>query len=155
MKHIISLLFIIITLFSCSKSDTNPDNNASIKGKWDLDYTIKYEGVNNAPTTIPDAEEITFEFGSKEVTISGFKTSGKWGDGVFGDREPEEVKKEPFKEIRGYWVSDDSKKMTIKSEYNISEPYDILELTKTKLVLKTTFGRKVDLFFVKSKQPLQ
>lgn len=151
MKHIISFVFVIITLFSCSKNDTNPDNNASIKGKWDLDYTIKYEGVNNTPTTIPDAEEITFDFGSQDVTISGYKTSGKWDDDIFGDREPEEVKKVPFKEIRGYWVSEDNKKLTIKNEYNISVPYDIIELTKTKLILKTTFGSKVDLYFVKSK----
>ncbi|MVZ62152.1 hypothetical protein [Sphingobacterium humi] len=151
MKKIIYSLFIIIGFSSCSKSDGISESNSEIRGKWDLDYTIKYEGANNTPTTIPDNGDISYNFGVSEVTISGFKIEGKWGDGIFGDREPEVVKKEAFTENRGYWISEDNKKLTIKNEYNISEPYDIIELTKSKLVLKTTFGHKVDLFFVKSK----
>lgn len=151
MKKIISAIFIIIALASCSKSESNPITKSEIMGKWNLDYSISYDGINNTPTTIPDNADIVYTFGESEVTITGFKIEGKWGDEIFGDRETGEVKKEPFTEKWGYWISEDYKKMTIKNEYNISEPYDVLELTKTKLVLKTSFGRKVDLFFVKSK----
>src|SRR5690606_16721360 len=139
MTKLIYSVFIIVGFSSCPMYAGISESNSQLSGKCDLDYTIKHEGATKPQTTIPDNGDISYNFGVSEVTISGFKIEGKWGDGIFGDREPEEVKKEEFTENRGYWISEDNKKLTIKNEYNISEPYDIIELTKSKLVLKTTF----------------
>jgi len=127
MKKLFGLLLILMTIFSCSKSeieevDFNPEE--PILGKWELISPA------NDDTFIGEINERSFNFGKDSVGIRGIELLGRWGGAIVAwDRNATKQS--------DYTMSEDEETLSINYEDVKLFHFDILKLNKSSLKIKS------------------
>lgn len=127
MKNRIGSILILITLFSCSKSeieevDFNPEE--TILGKWEL-ITPDYKDP-----LIGEIKEQSFNFGKDSVGIRGIELLGRWGGAIVAWDRNATIQSD-------YTLSNDGETLSINYEDVLLYHFDILKLNKTSLKIKS------------------
>jgi hypothetical protein len=127
MKNIIGSILILITLFSCSKSeieevDFNPEE--PILGKWELISPAHDD------TFIGEIKERSFNFGSNSVGIRGIELLGRYGSALVGWDRNATIQSD-------YTLTNDGKTLSINYEDVLLYHFDIMKLNKSSLKIKS------------------
>ena len=135
MKNLISILFVLFTLFSCSKSDNEITPEKLILGKWELFPT---------PTNhlLGDVKEMSFSFDTANVGIRGIRLNGKWG-GFLAHRDRNGTVKHE------YSLSEDNKILSINYEDGEIVTFDVLLLNQVSLIIKHKYKDFGNLHFIR------
>lgn len=138
MKNLTGLLFILIALFSCSKSDIESNPEKSILGKWKLKSPI------NENIYLGDIKEQYFEFDNTNLGIRGIRLDYKWGSAISSWDRNATIK-------HHYSLSEDKKILSITYESGEILDFDVLELNKSSLIISANYFNFDTLNFTKSK----
>ncbi|WP_160069615.1 hypothetical protein [Sphingobacterium bovisgrunnientis] len=124
MKNLIGTILILITIFSCSKSDIDFNPEDPILGKWELISPA------NDDTFIGEIKERSFNFGKDSVGIRGIEFSGRWGGAIAAWDRNATIQSE-------YTLSEDEETLSINYEDVKLFHFDILKLNKRSLKIKS------------------
>ncbi|MCA5004781.1 hypothetical protein [Sphingobacterium bovistauri] len=120
MKKLFGLLLILMTIFSCSKSEIDFNPEEPIFGKWELKTSIDNSFLG-------DIKEYSFVFDTANLGIRGIRLNGKWGGAIAGWNGNATTNHD-------YSLSDDKKKIYIHYEGELLD-FDIIKLDKTSLII--------------------
>lgn len=123
MKNPISILFVLFTLFSCSKSDNEITPEKLILGKWELSSAIPWNPY------LREIKERSFSFDTANVGIRGIRLNGKWGGLLAHWDQNGTVKHE-------YSLSKNNKILSINYEDGEIVTFDVIELNEVSLIIK-------------------
>lgn len=138
MKNLIGSLLILMTLFSCSKSDTEYNPEAPILGKWKLSSPI-----NNNPE-LQDVKEQFFVFDTDKIGIRGIRLNGKFGGSLASWDRNATIKHD-------YSLSNNNKILNINYEDGEIVDFDVLKLSKDSLIIEFKNYNIGSLHFSRSK----
>lgn len=138
MKNIIGLLFILMTSFSCSKSDIEANHETSILGKWEL------ISPQNEDTFLGVIKEQYFDFSKANLGIRGIRLDGKWGSFLSSWDRNATIKHD-------YSLSKDNKTLTINYENGEILDFDVLTLNKNSLIISAKYHNFGTFNFTRSK----
>lgn len=124
MKKLIGLPLILITLFSCSKSEIDFNPEETILGKWEL-ITPDYKDP-----LIGEIKERSFNFVKDSVGIRGIELLGRWGGAIVAWDRNATIQSE-------YTLSEDEETLSINYEDAKLFHFDILKLNKRSLKIKS------------------
>jgi len=124
MKKLFGLLLILMTIFSCSKSEIDFNPEEPILGKWEL-ITPDYKDP-----LIGEIKERSFNFGKDSVGIRGIELLGRWGGAIMAWDKNATIQSD-------YTLSNDGKTLSINYEDVLLYHFDIIKLDKSSLKIKS------------------